>query len=394
MNQLINDNSILSDDKKISVAVMSSFVILTIQYLILIVFDLMHTTVGSYIQLASKALVGIFYFIALPAVWRRNNIKLIGAYFISFFIFLLNIILFNENWVHLRSILFPFFFTCLPSFIFSFSIKNWSVLKSMMKKASVIVFMVGLLLSILVFLGKASIDSYSMSLSYFMLLPTIAFLDKFIDSLNISSAAITLTSMIIIISLGARGPIMCAGVFFVLKLLNMKNNLTYRNIFIFIIITVTILIVSFYFDILLENLNSFFLRFGIHSRTLSLFMRDNLHLSGRDILYKKMLQAIVDNPILGIGLAGDRRVIGEHSHNLIIEILSGFGIIIGGIILLFLVLISTMGVFSKNSLTSNMLSMWFSLGFVHLMVSSSYLTDFKFWIYLGLNLNLIANKKR
>jgi hypothetical protein len=34
-----------------------------------------------------------------------------------------------------------------------------------------------------------------------------------------------------------------------------------------------------------------------------------------------------------------------------------------------------------------------SLGFVHLMVSRSYLIDIKFWIFLGLIINLIKEKK-
>ena len=44
------------DDTKISWALMSSFLILTLQYLVLIYFNLLETSVGSNIQLLSKAL--------------------------------------------------------------------------------------------------------------------------------------------------------------------------------------------------------------------------------------------------------------------------------------------------------------------------------------------------
>lgn len=389
MNQLIINEKCISGDRKISIAIMSSFAILTIQYLILITFNLIDTTVGTSIQLTSKALVGVFYLIALPSVWRRNKIKFICVYFISIFFFILNALIFRENWIYLRSIIFPYFFTCLPSFIYSYSINDWTVLKNVMKKTSLLSFIVCLILAILVFTGRASVGTYSMSLSYYMLLPTIIFLDEFLDRFNVVSFVITLTSIIIIIINGARGPVMCVGVFFILKLFNMRHKLTYKNLLIYIIIITIILTCSFFFDYLIENLNDLFLQFGIRSRTLSLFLRDNLHLSGRDHLYKAMIQSISDNPVSGIGLAGDRRVIGRYSHNIVIEVLSGFGIIVGGILILFLVFVSIKAILSKNPLISNLISVWFSIGFVHLMVSSSYLTDFKFWIYLGLSLNAI-----
>jgi len=226
-----------------------------------------------------------------------------------------------------------------------------------------------------------------------MLLPTVIFLDKSIDRFNIISILITLISTIIILSLGARGPVMCVGVFFILKLINMRNKPTYRNVLVYIILITIILIGLFFFNTLLESLNNLFLQLGIRSRTLSLFLRDNLHLSGRDRLYNDMLKTIADNPIFGVGLAGDRRIIGRYSHNIIIEVFSGFGIIIGSIIILFLMLICIKAILSKKTLASSIISMWFSMGFVHLMVSSSYLIDFRFWIYLGLSLSLILNKK-
>ena len=70
------------DDKKISIALMSYFVVLTIQYLILIYFNLIETNTGSYIQLLSKSLVGLTFIYALPAVLRRSKIKFLIVYFV------------------------------------------------------------------------------------------------------------------------------------------------------------------------------------------------------------------------------------------------------------------------------------------------------------------------
>ena len=89
-----NKNSVnkeKSDDKKISIALMAPFVILTIQYFILIYFDLSEI---SKVQLISKVLVGLVLFYTLPIVIRRSKLKIIGSYSVGIFVFLLHYLMF------------------------------------------------------------------------------------------------------------------------------------------------------------------------------------------------------------------------------------------------------------------------------------------------------------
>lgn len=60
-----------SDDQKISIAIMASFIVLTIQYFLLIYFNLIGTGIGSGIQLFSKVMVGVLFLYALPAVLKE-----------------------------------------------------------------------------------------------------------------------------------------------------------------------------------------------------------------------------------------------------------------------------------------------------------------------------------
>jgi O-antigen ligase len=115
-----------------------------------------------------------------------------------------------------------------------------------------------------------------------------------------------------------------------------------------------------------------------------LFQMDDLHLSGRDFLYKVVIEEVKNNPILGIGLAGDRRLINTYVHNIVLEILANFGTIIGSAFIILLALISFKTLFLSNKKVFDMISIWISIGLVHLIISSSYLLDFKFWIFLGL----------
>lgn len=395
MKPVINKTSkTILEDNKISIAIMSSFAILTLQYLILIYFNLIGTPSAYRIQLISKIVVGFFYIIALPTVLRRNKFKFLAVFFISIFIFLLNFLLFNENWIFLKDVIFPYFFTCLPSLIYSYSISDWNVLESVMKKTSLLVFIIGSIIGILVFSNRASIGAYSMSISYYLLLPTIVYMDEFLERFTFRSIIIVLVSLVIILVLGSRGAILCVGIFVILKIIRMGKKLSYKTILLYI--TIPFLMTTFFlsFDIILQNLHDFLLHFGIRSRNITLFLRDQIYLSGRDRLYKDIIQEISKNPILGIGLAGDRRVLGGYySHNIVLEILGDFGIIAGSLVILSLGILIFIALFySKDKVISNIIYIWFSIGLVHLMISSSYLIDFKFWIFLGLSLRAVLDK--
>lgn len=395
MNEIINEtNKTVSGDKKISVAIMSSFIILTIQYFILTYFNLLGTSNADKIQLLSKIFVGVLYIIAFPVVLKRNKEKFIGVYFVTIFMFLINYMFFNENWIYLKDIIFPYFFTCLPSLIYSYSINDWTILKDVMKKASLLVFIFGAIIGVLVFANKISIGAYSMPLSYYMLLPTIVYMDEFLKKFNFRSIFISLISLFIILTLGSRGPIMCAGIFVILNLISVNKKLNYKIILLYLIVLFVMIITILFFNTILEDLNNYLLKLGIHSRSIHLFLQDDIYLSGRENLYKDIISEIKSNPILGIGLAGDRRVIGKgYVHNILIEIVSNFGIVIGSILILFLLIVSYKTLFSKHKEQSSFVVIWFCIGVVHLMVSSSYLIDFRFWIYLGLIMRYMNDLK-
>nr|WP_312579452.1 O-antigen ligase family protein [Sedimentibacter sp.] len=383
------------DDRKISIALMASFVILTIQYLVLIYFNLIATSIGSSIQLLSKGLVGLIYIYALPTALKRSLNKFLKVYLIAVFIFLLHYLIFPENREYIIDLLFPFFFTSLPAFIYALSIRDFGVLKSIMKKASYIVFVFGLFLGLVIFLGRSSVGVYSMSLSYYMLLPAIMFLDELLDELSLKTLLFTVLSLIIILALGSRGAILCVVVFVLLKFIRPNSKRTYkRAIGHFSLFGLGILAFIF-FEQIIMNIYNFLLRFGISSRTLILFLRDEVSLSGRDRIYETIIKEITGNPIVGIGIAGDRPLFTSgYVHNIFFEILADFGIILGFFLSLGIILLTIKSLFIKDRAKYNLVIIWISLGFVHLMVSSSYLIDIKFWILLGLMINILKEKKQ
>lgn len=373
------------EDLKISIAIISSTVILTIQYFILISFNLMATANGSIIQLLSKSVVGIIFLYTLPTVLKRKKLELIVVYYIAIFIFLIHYLLFPKNQENMIELIFQLFFMCLPVFIYTLSLKNWSILKKVMKKASFIIFLFGFLSGIQILMNNEFANDYSMALSYYMLLPTILFLDELLDRFSLKALFITCFSLLIILAIGSRGPILCNGIFIIFKLIQPVSKLSFSKVMIYISYFLVAIFTILYFEKILLALDDFLSKFNIESRNISLFLNDYLHLSGRDRIYEKILTEIVQHPILGIGIAGDRRVAdGNYAHNIILEIFLNFGVIIGLILLIAFIMWLLKLLFVKDMNVYNMMNIWISLGFVSLLFSGSYLSDVNFWTLLGL----------
>lgn len=392
MEKLTNQKTL--EDKKISIAILSSFVVLMIQYFILHYFNMDRTGIGEIVQLLSKTIVGIFFIYSFKIVFTRNGYLFILLYPISVVIFSLSYLFFPQNTEYLNDILFKYFFVCIPCFIYSFSIDDRKVFKYIMDKISIIIFTIGFIIGILVFLGKISLGLYSMSFSYYMLFPAIVYLNNFSERLSIKSLILAFLSLFTMLSVGSRGAIMSALLYVILYLLINAKDISPKKILSNIIILVMIIVISLYLKEILFYMNNILVKYGVYSRSISLFLGDKIHLSGRDAIYKEVLQQIRLNPILGIGLAGDRVYAGgSYSHNIFLEILSGFGVIVGSFILFVIVIISIKVLFSKDVEGSNLLLIWFCMGFVPLLVSGSYLTDFQFWIYLGLAVRFLKETK-
>ena len=389
-------NTSSQGDKKISIALVSSFIVLPLQYLFLIYFDMWGTDIAGTIQLTSKALVGLFFLYALPVVLSRNLLKCVIVYAVGISLFTLNFMVFPENFHCLRELIFPFFFMCLPAFVYSFSIDDWTILKKAMKKSSYIIFLIGLAIGGGVFAGFVSVGLYSMSFSYYMLFPAVIFLDELLEKYSLQVSIFAFISLVLILALGSRGAILCIILFVIFKIIRPGDKLKYQGILTSLGILLLGMTGYMFLDVILGAFNNLFLNFGINSRSISLFLREGLYLSGRDILYGLLFRAISSNPFLGIGLAGDRFVLGGphiYAHNILVEVIANFGIVMGASVLAVMFVMIVRSLIKSDRDEYSMLIIWLSLGFIHIMVSSSYLIDLKFWIFMGLVTSRLYFKK-
>ena len=370
-------------DKIISSALMSSFIVLTFQYLILISFNLLETSYAPLIQTISKVMVGLIFVITLPFVLRRNLKIFMIIYGFGIILFSYNFLVFPENHAYMIHLMFPFFFVALPSFIYVVSINNLEVFSEVTAKAALLIFALGTFLGILIFTGNSSVGVYSMALSYYMLLPALLFLGKVFDKGSIIFTIYFIIALIVILALGSRGALLCITVYAILRVVSPRQRISMSKVFIYIVTMITLILGFLYYKNILLFISKLFLEYGIQSRTIYLLLQDELYLSGRDSIIQSVWSEIIQSPLLGIGLAGDSRISGgSYVHNFIIEIMGNFGIPIG--ILLLCILMSIVFTTLRFSKDYNLIALWLCLGLVHLMVSGSYIIDIKFWILLGI----------
>lgn len=99
----------------------------------------------------------------------------------------------------------------------------------------------------------------------------------------------------------------------------------------------------------------------------------------KEVITDLIIEAIAKNPILGIGIAGDRVLLeGSYSHNIVIEVISNFGIILGILLLSVLGIKWIKSLFSKNESYLDIILIWSSIGFIHLFISSHILLILSF----------------
>lgn len=144
--------------------------------------------------------------------------------------------------------------------------------------------------------------------------------------------------------------------------------------FMFLVLCIFLLI--YYYDVYKNFLKSGFER-AVEFIDFSSFSIDMSGTSGRGLVYENALKIIRENPLFGIGIYGYNydAVWPQYPHNIILEILMQYGIILGAAVIVVLGYIEFSIMFSKNYMMKG-LSLF---PVVNLMFSDSYTDNVLFW---------------
>src|SRR5690606_995567 len=98
---------------------------------------------------------------------------------------------------------------------------------------------------------------------------------------SIESSLITTIAVFIIFALGSRGAILCIGIYVILYFMTQSGKNSVKNWLFKLSAFFMLSFVIFFLKEIFIFLNDILMKYNIHSRTIALFLRDKVHLSGR-----------------------------------------------------------------------------------------------------------------
>ncbi len=332
---------------------------------------------------------------AMPWFWRRVKGKDILFYTGLVFVVLLSMIVFpktmpflSQNWSQILISAGLFYFVGVS---FSF------------RESSKILFYCSIVSIISVFIFRmyqirngAALVQDDMDTAY-KLLPSAMYLLYYASiKEKIKYWIVSLAVIPIMLIFGTRGPVLII-MLFITAIFAKKAILGsgYKRFFILLLLVavVTIFFVNEeIFISILKGLSDLFERMGFSSRIFDFYLAGDFTQSkGRQALAEAAVEAIKASPVIGYGFTADRYLFGVYPHNMLLEIWCHFGIVLGSLIiisLLLLTIVALLKIKGRDRLF-NFVLMLAIMVFGKLMLSNSYTVEPYFYFLIGVYTSII-----
>lgn len=331
---------------------------------------------------------------AIPKIqWTRSMIIIPSIIMISLIIFVLQ---YPEHIKEGILAVYKILFRAYPYYIISCQIKDFKLVKKYLKKAGYIITMSCLLvIGVKLYLG--TMDRYDMTLAYMIFPATIINFWFLMEKFTWFTALSFIVSLVEVIFMGTRGPLLCFGIFYVYMIFYASMHST-KNKIMLVLITVlgmTMLILTIFGSSVFQQVAE---KTGLSLRVFTALTNGEFFKSGGRVqAYLNSLRLVMRTPLLGTGILTDRYLLAElsagvsgqnfmgtYSHLLFIEIIVQFGIVIGTIMCAWLlnkiikILLLNQGDFKDVAV----LFMFISI--LPLMLSGSYIQEPTFYVFLGI----------
>ena len=241
---------------------------------------------------------------------------------------------------------------------------------------------------------QSDLSPQYMVFSYNLLFPTAYFSLRCMSDFGFKRLFGTVVGAGLILVAGCRGALVCYLSAILLYVIFSGGVFRTRKVVSILLLLLTIVVISIFWNEILIAVIKLLDAMSIDSRTLTMLSNQSFFDdSGRSAIQK----TIMDNVgILPKGLYYDRIAAnGSYAHNLLLELLLEYGILLGGLIIAWLCYHVVQSVFavSKNPTASIVLYSLIASGLMRLMFSGSYLLNEPgFWFLIGLMLNFCNSK--
>ena len=234
-------------------------------------------------------------------------------------------------------------------------------------------------------------EEYKMDFGYQMEIVAILFISEYLfdskNSRNMRKLFFSIVSIVAGVLYGSRaciiGYVVFIGLFFI-----WQHKLNTRQLIIVVLTMLAAVTVSS--SAIMTVFYNFFSSLGLHSRTLFYLAQGDIFAvdtARQDRIWPKLIQELSESSVFKIrGAYGGRYLLNSYwpyEHNLILELLLSFGVVIGGIMIIW-VLIKTIRVLQYEKGSAGLLLLVFgTFSICRLMVSSSFWYEPYFWAYLA-----------
>lgn len=225
--------------------------------------------------------------------------------------------------------------------------------------------------------------SYNLTLGYSLLLFALAFLYCALENKRAIDWIGAVFGTVLIFLAGSRGPVLDIIIMLVLYAL-IRIVRSRKKYIILASLTVSGFILYVLYPYLVNGLMSLLNRLNLSSRFLTKLLEGGItDDTGRSAIWQACLRMIEENP-LGYGAMGSRHVLHEyiyvaHPHNIFLELLVDFGIVLGAAIIIWLLFWAVKLLLMKNNDAWKGLFLVFFARSCQLLVSGTYLHSMAFW---------------
>ena len=257
-------------------------------------------------------------------------------------------------------------------------------------KASCLAILVETLFVIAYMMPRGLMQSDDMSRSY-QILPNVLFaLNYAFNERKPFPWICSIIGIVYTLSMGARGPVLVIVVYVFVRILQSSNVKAWAKTLIGLLIaglTVLFLNSSWYLSVL-RFAKTLLTNLGVSTRIIDLAIKGTVasHLSGRDELYDIIIRKIAERPYIGYGVYGEWPWIHWSAHNMALELMVHFGVILGSLLLIWLVVLSIKTyIKTPNIVARQFLLIWICFVYVRGFFGGSYL-QFGVYVLIGFSL--------
>lgn len=316
------------------------------------------------------------------------KIYIVIAVILTSLLFLSNYFLFDN-----REIVLPLFIEFLLKCFSLFIIASFPFITNELKKYFVIFSLINfILLAAIVVFGWIENIEY-MRFGYAMLPTTLVSIYAFRHHYKILNGVVGLSSFMLILIYGSRGPILGILIFLLIILISDKKLKIHQKI-----LSLSVLIIGYFYMFVFNGFIKI-LDFTYYDLNLQTYSIRKLRVminegfaessSGRDFLYEQFMEQIMREPIFGSGIGITHTLWDITSHNLFLQIILEFGVM--GMLFFLLLAITMIFLLVMIRKTDNelflLLTIVFAVSFGRLLVSSDMWVRQELWLFISLTIN-------